>query len=271
MCSLAPPALVSKATGQPGEPTSRVLTRIDGYDALVDQCGFGVSFDSFTLVLSVGLAPAGPRDLAGLPGKKASVDVSDLADAARATENQLFSTVSFVKGATLVQLSAVRSADDPSRLRQVVAVARQVAGAVPDEPPATDAQTRGACADLDPQAVEGVLGGPTAVSRSLTYKDGSIVCSFATGVRKARAVSVSRYTNRQAGPFLADQKSYSPSTDVPGVAGDAFTIPGTAYVVAEDGQAISVTGDIGSPGMRKPAPVTPQLTALLTSAAALLG
>ena len=60
------------------------------------------------------------------------------------------------------------------------------------------------------------------------------------------------------------------SAEVPGVPG-GFTIPGTAYAVAEDGQAVSVGGTFPPKAApREPLPVTPQLTALLGSAVALL-
>lgn len=267
VCSLASPGQVRQAVGQVGEPTSRSLTRIDGYDGLVDQCGFGVSFDSFTFLVSVGLAPATRKDLAGLGGRP----LDGVGDAARAADKGRFTTVSFLKGSTLVQVQAVRTSDGASRAGQVAAVARKVAVSVPGDPPESDVQTEGKCADVDPRAVEHVLGAPAGVSRTLLYKDQSAVCSWATGVQDARTVSVSVYTNQQAGPFLAEQKNYEPATKVPGVSGDAFTVPGTAYVVAEDGQAVSVTGRFPpETADAKPLPVTPQLSALLASGAALL-
>jgi hypothetical protein len=267
VCSLATPGQVRQAAGQVGEPTSRSLTRIEGYDGLVDQCGFGVSFDSFTLLVGVGLAPATRKDLAGLPGRP----VGGIGDAARAADQASSTTVSFLKGSTLVQVRAVKGPGGTSRAGQVAAVARRIAVSVPGEPPDSDVQTEGKCVDVDPQAVERVLGAPSGVARSLLYKDQSAVCSWATGVRNPRTVSVSVYTNRQAGPFLADQKGYEPTRKVPGVTGDAFTIPGTAYVVAEDGQAVAVTGTFPPRAAAdKPLPVTPQLAALLTSGAALL-
>ena len=82
VCSLATPAQVRRAAGQAGEPTSRQLTTIHGYGGLVDQCGFGVSFDSYTFVVSVGLAPATRADLARLPGEP----VDGVGDAARAAD-----------------------------------------------------------------------------------------------------------------------------------------------------------------------------------------
>lgn len=267
VCSLASPGQVQQAVGQVGEPTFRSLTGIEGYDGLVDQCGFGVSFDSFTVLVSVGLAPATRKDLAGLPGRP----VGGIGDAARAADQASATTVSFLKGSTLVQVRAVKGAAGASPAGQVAALARAVAGSVPGDPPESDVQTEGKCADVDPRAVERVLGAPVGVARTLLYKDQSAVCSWATGVEHARTVSVSVYTNRQAGPFLADQKAYEPTRKVPGVTGDAFTVPGTAYVVAEDGQAVSVSGTFPpSVADRKPLPVTPQLTALLASGVSLL-
>ena len=87
-----------------------------------------------------------------------------------------------------------------------------------------------------------------------------------------RTVTVGVYSNTQAGPFFLSQKKYLDSRPVPGIdAGTAFTIPGTGYVVAEDGQAVSVVGDFppDTPA-RKPLRVTPELTALLASAATLM-
>ncbi len=267
VCSLASPGQVRQAVGQVGEPTSRSLTRIEGYDGLVDQCGFGVSFDSFTFVVSVGLAPATRKDLAALDGRP----VGGIGDAARAGDQARYTTVSFLKGATLVQVQAIKGSDGVPRAGQVAAVARKLAASVPGDPPESDVQTEGKCADVDPQAVEHVLGAPAGVARTLLYKDQSAVCSWATGVRNPRTVSVSVYTNRQAGPFLADQKNYAPTKKVPGVTGDAFTVPGTAYVVAEDGQAVSVTGRFPPKvADAEPLPVTPELTALLASGVGLL-
>ena len=93
VCSLATPAQVRRAAGQTGEPTSRQLTTIPGYAGLVDQCGFGVSFDSYTFVVSVGLAPATRADLARLPGEP----VDGIGDAARAADQAGFTTVSFLR------------------------------------------------------------------------------------------------------------------------------------------------------------------------------
>jgi hypothetical protein len=272
VCSLATPAQVRRVTGQPGEPSSRLLTRVAGYGGLTDQCGYGVSFDSFTMTVDVGLVPAGKAVIAGLPGRPAKADVSGIGQAARAAESPSATSVAFVKGATFVQVRAVRGVDVPSPLAQLTEVARQVAAKVPSEPPASDAQVTGACAELDGEAVAAVLGGPAAVSRSLVYKDRSSACSFGTGVDDAaRYLTLSLYTNRQLGPFLADQKSFEPTAKLPGVEGDAFTVPGTAYLVADDGQAVGVTGLFGrrTEG-REPLPPTPELAALLQDAAGLL-
>jgi hypothetical protein len=248
VCSLATPAQVRRAAGQAGEPTSRQLTTLKGYGGLVDRCGYGVSFDSYTFVVSVGLAPATRADLAR------------------------FTTVSFLRGSTLAQVLAVKPSDEASRLQDVTAVAAAVARSVPTDPPETDDQTEGVCSRLDQQAVDGVLGAPAGVSRTLEYKDRSAMCTFATGPQDPRTVTVGVYSNAQAGPFFLSQKKYLDSRPVPGVdAGTAFTIPGTGYVVAEDGQAVSVVGDFppDTPA-RKPLRVTPELTALLTSAATLM-
>ena len=268
VCSLATPAQVRRAAGQTGEPTSRQLTTIPGYGGLVDQCGFGVSFDSYTFVVSVGLAPATRADLARLPGEP----VDGVGDAARAADQARFTTVSFLRGSTLAQVLAVKPSDEASRLQDVTAVAAAVARRVPTDPPETDDQTEGVCSRLDQKAVDGVLGAPAGVSRTLEYKDRSAMCTFATGPRDPRTVTVGVYSNTQAGPFFLSQKKYLDSRPVPGIdAGTAFTIPGTAYVVAEDGQAVSVVGDFqpATPA-RKPLPVTPEITALLTSAASLM-
>jgi hypothetical protein len=267
VCSLASPALVRRTVDQVGEPTSRTLTRIDGYAGLVDQCGFGVSFDSYTFVVSVGLAPARRTDLARVGGEP----VDGVGDAARAADRTGVSMVTFLKGRTLVQVTAVKPSPEASRLEAVTKAAGAIARTVPVDPPESDAQTTGKCAAVLPRAVQDVLGAPSAVSRTLLYKDQSAVCSWATGVDDPRTVSLSIYTNRQAGPFIADQKSFRPTTPVRGVRGDAFTIPGVAYVVADDGQVVSVGGSFPPRAPKgKPLPVTPQLTALLASGEALL-
>ena len=266
VCSLADPGQVRRAAGQTGEPTQRSLTRLTGYAALVDQCGFGVSFDSYTFLVSVGLAPASAADLARLPGKP----VDGIGDAARADDSAGFTTVSFLRGTTLVQVRANKNSDGADRAAQVAAVATEIARKVPSDPPETDDQTKGVCAQVDQKAVHDVLGEAPGVSRSFTYPNGSATCSWATGARDARAVTVGVYTNVYAGPFLADLEKTEPSAEVPGVPG-GFTIPGTAYAVAEDGQAVSVGGTFPPKAApREPLPVTPQLTALLGSAFTLL-
>ena len=151
------------------------------------------------------------------------------------------------------------------------AVVGAVARSVPSDPPETDDQTRGACAKVDQEAVGKVLGAPAAVSRSLNYVNLSSVCSWATGTRNPRIVAVSVYSSQQAGPFLAAQKHSEPSRDIPGISDDAFSIPGVAYAIAPDGQAVSVSGEFPPKvGPRTPLPVTPQLTDLLASAVTLM-
>jgi hypothetical protein len=268
VCSLATPAQVRRAAGQVGEPTSRQLTTVKGYGGLVDQCGFGVSFDSYTFRVSVGLTPATRADLDSLPGES----VDGVGDAALAADLARFTTVWFLRGSTLVQVLAVKPSDEASRLEDVTAVAAAIARRVPTDPPETDDQTEGVCSRLDQRAVEGVLGAPAGVSRTLEYKDRSAMCTFATGPSDPRTVTVGVYSNVQAGPFFLSQKDYLDSRPVPGIdAGTAFTIPGTAYVVGEDGQAVSVVGHFPAAApATKPVRPTPELTALLTSAATLM-
>jgi hypothetical protein len=149
-------------------------------------------------------------------------------------------------------------------------VAAEIATRVPSAPPETDEQVTGLCDQVDPGAVRGVLRQDPGVSRSFAYPSGSATCSWATGAVDARAVTVTVYTNRYAGPFLADLRGNEPTADVPGVTG-AFTNPGIAYAVAEDGQAVSVAGTFPPRvAPRQPLPVTPQLKALLSSAVSLL-
>lgn len=266
VCSLASPAQVRRASGRAGDPTNRSLTRIPAYAALVDQCGFGVSFDSSTVAVGVGLAPATRADLARQPGGT----VDGIGDAARVDESSRTTTVSFLKGTTLVQVRADRNADGGDRSAQVAAVAAEIATQVPADPPETDEQTTGVCDQVDPAAVRGVLRQDPGVSRSFTYPSGSATCSWATGTIDARVVTVAVYTNPYAGPFLADLRGNEPTAEVPGITG-AFTNPGIAYAIAEDGQAVSV-GGVFPPTVspRTPLPVTPQLKALLTSAVSLL-
>lgn len=266
VCSLAGPAQVQRVAGVPGDPTNRSLTRIPGYPALVDQCGFGVSFRSYNLLVSVGLAPASRADLARQPGRP----VRGIGDAARSDGSGRSITVSFLKGSTLVQVRANQSADGTDRAGQVAAVAAEIAQKVPSDPPETDDQTDGICDRVDPSAVRAVLGGEPGVSRSFTYPSGSATCSWATGAVGGRFVAVGVYTNAYAGPFLAELEHSEPSAKVPGITG-GFTVPGTAYAVAEDGQAVSVSGAFEpSVGPRTPLAVTPQLKALLGSAVSLL-
>ena len=181
------------------------------------------------------------------------------------------STVSFLNGRTLAQVRTVHQGAGRSRPADVRAVVGAVARSVPSDPPETDDQTRGACAKVDRQAVDEVLGVPAAVSRSLNYVNLSSVCSWATGTRNPRTVAVTVYSSQQAGPFLADQKHTEPSRDIPGISDDAFSIPGVAYAIAPDGQAVSVSGEFPpKAASRAPLPVTPQLTDLLASAVTLM-
>lgn len=266
VCSLVSPGQVRRASGQAGDPTDRSLNRIPGYAPLVDQCGFGVSFDSYTLLVSVGLAPASRTDLARQPGKP----VDGIGDAARVDGSARFTTVAFLKGRTLVQVRANKNADGSDRAGQVAAVAAEIARKVPADPPETDEQTEGICDRVDPSAVRGVLRADPGVSRSFTYASGSASCSWATGAVDARSVTVVIYTNAYAGPFLANLEASEPSSPVPGITG-GFTIPGVAYAVARDGQAVSVGGTFPPKvAPRTPLPVTPQLKALLGSAVSLL-
>ena len=269
VCRLPTAAMARTASDQDVTPTTRSFARIAGYVGLVDSCGFGPSFASSAFVVAVGLDPVTRRTLAGLPAAGPAVD--GIGDAARAAENAAQATVTFVKGRTLVQLRAARPADGSSTLAGLTEVAGDLADRVPPTPPAADAQTVGRCTDVDESLVSGVLGAPTAVARSLAYQDGSATCAWATGTTRPRTVTLSLYTNRQAGPFLADLKVTGPSAAVSGVPGDAFTVPGKAYVVAGDGQAAVLSGQLpsrGDPG--RPLPATPELTALLANAAALL-
>ncbi|NUR09038.1 MAG: hypothetical protein HOQ22_16610 [Nocardioidaceae bacterium] len=271
VCSLVRPTQVRRAAGQIGEPTYRALSRLPGYAGITDQCGFGVSFDSYTLTVDVGMLPASPQVVKRLPLKPVKgVSVAGLGDAALATESDSYSAVYFVKGRTFVRLQAFKR-EDPSRMRDLVGVARQVAEKVPTDPPDSDEETSGGCARLDPAAVRGVLGAEPGLSRSFPYKDNSSVCSFASGVGSdAKFVAVATYTNPSAGPFLADQEQFLPSKPVSGIpGGHAFTVPGTAYFIGDDGQAIGVTGSLGG-DPKVPARPTPALVGLVTSAAGLL-
>jgi hypothetical protein len=269
VCGLPTPAMVRAATGQDVTASTRSLARIPGYDGVVDQCGFGPSFASSSLVVAVGLAPAGARVLTALPA--AGRPVPGIGDAARATQDADGAALTFVRGRTIAQLRAPRAVDGSSPLPALTRVARELAPRVPATPPVGDDQTAGRCADVDPARVAGLLGRPPVVSRSLTYRDGSATCAWATGTRRPATVTLSLYTNRQAGPFLAGLEHSGPSARVTGVPGTAFTVPGAAYVVADDGQAVALGGRLPSvPDPRKPLPVTPELTALLEDAASLL-
>jgi hypothetical protein len=171
----------------------------------------------------------------------------------------------------LAQVRIVHQGAGLSRPTDVRAVVGAVVRSVPSDPPETDDQTRGACAKVDRQAVDEVLGAPAALSRTLNYVNLSSVCSWATGTRHPRTVAVTVYSSQQAGPFLADQKQSEPSRHIPGISDDAFSIPGVAYAIAPDGQAVSVSGEFPpKAGPRTPLPVTPQLKDLLASAVTLM-
>jgi hypothetical protein len=267
VCALLPPALAERASGVPVEPSSRRLTSLPGYAGVVDECRFGVSFGSSAVTLAVGLAPATGADLRRVGGRPRA----GVGGPARTRVTPTDESVTFLRGATLVELRSPVSADAPSRLARLVEVARVLAPDVPADPPESDEQTTGRCQDLSTDRVDGVLGSPAGLSRSLSYADGSAVCSWATGITKARTVTVAMYTNRQAGPFLASQQDTGPSTPVRGVPGEAFTTPASAYVVADDGQAVAINGSFAGARNGRPLPVTPELTALMGDAASALG
>ncbi len=262
VCRLPTAATLRRATGLDAEPTTHRLTRVPGYDGVVDACGFGPSFNSSTLTVAVGLAPARPADVARLSGRPVALGgggrVSRAADGA---------TLTYLRGSTLVRLSG----GDPA-LRALLRAARDLAADVPTDPPTADLQTSGRCAGLDVARVRAVLGAPVRASRSLAYADRSATCSWATGTgRNARTLTVALYSNAQAGPFLADSKLGAPHRRVPGVPGDAFTTSTAAYLVADDGQAVVVTGDLGRHPEGRALPATPALAALLEHAAGRLG
>jgi hypothetical protein len=226
-------------------------------------CGFGPSFVSSSFSVAVGLAPATRADVVRLGGR-----VADVGAVGRSRQSADEATVRFLKGTTLVQLRADRTAGEPSPLPRLLRAARQVADQVPAEPPPDSRQTSGRCAAVSEDAVAGVLGATPELSRSLAYADQSAECSWATGERRPRTLAVTLYTNAQAGPFFAAQKRSGHSAEVPGVPGDAFTTDTAAYVIAGDGQAAVVSGRFGPrPAAGRPLPVTPQLTALLEDVA----
>ena len=267
VCSLASPAEVQRAGGQEGDPSLRTLTSLPGYRGVADECGFGVSFDSASLRVAVGLAPATRADVRRAGGRP----VRGPWAVARARVDADTEQVTFLRGTTLVRLRVPRVTGAPSRLAPLTKAAATLATRVPSEPPESDAQTTGRCTEVDRDRVDAVLGAPAAVSRSLAYPNGSVTCSWATGTTRARTVTVSLYTVAQTGPFLATLRTSGPSADVPGVKGDAFTTPTAGYLISEDGQAIAVTGRFGRPHRPgRPVPVTPALTALMNDAAGLL-
>ena len=265
VCSLVSPAQVRRAVGQVGEPTSRLLTTVPRYGGLVDQCGFGVSFNSYTFVLSVGLRQASRADLRTQPGEP----VAGVGDAARAADQGRFTTVAFLRGRTFARVLATKPSPEASRLGAVEAVAAAVARSLPTDPPETDEQTRGACRGVDQKAVDAVLGEPSAVSRTLEFKNRSLMCSFATGTTRPRTLALTYYSSQQAGQFFSDQRLSEPHTDLKGIASEAFTVPGSAFAVSADGQAVSVGGTFGGPTGAKPLPASPALKALLASGASL--
>lgn len=266
VCRLPTAAQVGSVTGIDASATTRRLTLLPGYAGPVDACGFGPSFASSTFGVAVGLAPATRADVVRQGGRPVAVGA-----VGRARLGAGEATVRFLKGRTLVALRADRVAGEASPLPRLLRAARQVADQVPADPPAASRQSVGRCAGLAEDAVAGVLGATPQLSRSLAYADRSAECSWATGARRPRTLGVTLYTNAQAGPFLAQQRTIGPSTDVPRVPGDAFTTGTAAYVVAGDGQAAVVSGRFGArPGPGRPLPVTPRLTALLREVAAQL-
>ena len=260
-----------------GPPGRRAGRRADqpsahhdqGYGGLVDQCGFGVSFDSYTFVVSVGLAPATRADLATLPGEP----VDGVGDAARAADLARFTTVSFLRGSTLAQVLAVKPSDEASAARGRHRRGRGHRAHRPDGPAGDRRPDRRASAPVWTSRPSTACSAHRRASRGPWSTRTAPRCARSRPARgtPARSPSASTATPRP-GRSSSSQKKYLDSTPVPGIdAGTAFTIPGTAYVVAEDGQAVSVVGHFppDTPA-RKPLRVTPELTALLTSAATLM-
>ena len=120
VCSLASPAEVRRAGGQEGDPSSRTLTSLPGYRGVADECGFGVSFDSASLRVAVGLAPATRADVRRAGGRP----VTGPWAVARSRVDPDSEQVTFLRGTTLVRLRVPRVTDAPSRLAPLTKAAR---------------------------------------------------------------------------------------------------------------------------------------------------
>jgi hypothetical protein len=263
VCRLPSSAQVRSVTGIDASATTRRLAVLPGYAGPVDVCGFGPSFVSSSFGVALGLAPGTRADVVRLGGR-----VVDVGAVGRSRQGADEATVRFLKGTTLVELRADRTAGEASPLPRLVRAARQVADQVPADPPPDSRQTSGRCSGIAEDAVAGVLRATPQLSRSLAYADRSAECSWATGVRRPRTLTVTLYTSAQAGPFFAALKQGGPAAPVPGVPGNAFTTATAAYVIGDDGQAAVVSGRFGPrPATGRPLPVTPRLTMLLQDVA----
>ena len=114
------------------------------------------------------------------------------------------------------------------------AVAGAVARSVPSDPPETDDQTARRLRRGRPgRRRRACSAPPAAVSRSLTYANRSVGAARGRPAPATRASSRSASTpSPQAGSVPRRPEALaSRRADVPGISGDAFTIPGAAYAI----------------------------------------
>ena len=231
-----PSSRCSARPARPGTPTSRVLTTVPGYDGLVDQCGFGVSFDSSTFAASRSASPRRPaRTSPRLPGRAADghrcrgPSPSDAGHHGHLREG-------LDAGAGARRAEPRRGPALGARSRPSPATIASVGAGRP----AGDATSRPAApAPGRPARVDAVLGAPAGVSRTLLYQD---TRRSARGHRRAAPAHGRRSPSTPTGRPV--RSSPTRSTNEPSrararrPAATRSPSPVTAYVIGSDGQAV---------------------------------
>ena len=212
--------------------------------------------------VSVGLAPATRADLPRLPGRAGR----RVGDAARVAVDQAGGSHRVVPASGSDPRAGARGQPRRRGRRRPAGRARRgrapSPGRVPADPPETDDQTAASAPGLDQEAVDGVLGAPAGVSRTLDYEDRSAVCSWATGTRDPRTVAVTRLQQHRR-PGRSSCRSRSTSTvrrtcraSTPATRSRSPAPPTSS---PRTGRRSRWSGDFPpAPAARKPLPVTPR-------------
>lgn len=265
-CDLLTPDQVSTAMGKKGLRPTSVRFETDKRLGLLDTCSFGPVVDSFNVTVHLGTVPATKADIKTLGKPLPGIGDAAVRRAGQGTQ------VSLIKGTTYADVGILNFEDDPSLPAVATKLARQLAAKLPSAPPAAVGVERdSACDGLDTDALTAYLGGDVVGSRSVNFPDGSATCAW-VGPATATASLVLNKTSTASENSLS-QKDYLEFAPMPDVDKQALAFPGSYVAPLTGGGAVTLYGPGGQPPgkPRKPAPVTPQVTALMKSALTLGG